>query len=74
MNTGSTYRLTTSIPALANDNEERIVTVRIPGGATLRIVDPNAPMVKAVWESRTVLVFAIDVREAGELVCATGVL
>lgn len=69
--TGLRFRLTA--PTLAIVEADRS-TVTIPDGAVLAVLEDvsSSPFVRVTWTGRTVLMFAVDLKERGEIVRTAG--
>jgi hypothetical protein len=67
--TGRVYRLKIATLGSMLDARHRPVAVTIPQGAVLSVADASSGdhMVEVLWDGQTVRVFAIDLRERGEL-------
>jgi hypothetical protein len=76
MLSGKQYRLKADTIAIETHGDGRRVAITIPSGATVRILSGPGPddrrMVDALWDLRTVVMFADDIRTRGEEVNVAG--
>ena len=67
---GMRYRLNTPTLAILSEHGQRI-PITIPQGGIVRVVGPtydDRQLVDIEWEGKKLLMFAVDLRERGELV------
>jgi hypothetical protein len=74
MLSGKQFRLKADTIAIETHGDGRRAAITIPSGATVRILSGPRPddrrMVDALWERRTVVMFAEDIQTRGEEVNA----
>ena len=80
MSRGTLYRISAPTVAIVQEDGKPVAQI-VPEGSTVNIPDlaavaDDAPqglgLIEAIWEARTILMFARDVRDRAELVTATG--
>jgi hypothetical protein len=73
---GKQFRLKVDTLAIATDDTGKRVAITVPSGATVRILSGPRPddtrMVDALWQRRTVVMFADDIQTRGQEVRAAG--
>jgi hypothetical protein len=64
------YELRSATVALIHENT-RYVAITVPSGTILNVPDnlaTAAPLVKVEWDGKSIQIFAVDLRDRGELI------
>jgi hypothetical protein len=71
---GKSYRLNTPTLAIVTCDRQKIaITIPLGGIVTVSQTDINGDrLIDVIWEGRSTMIFAQDLRDRGELVTSTG--
>ena len=72
MRQGDTYQILTPTLAILTDSGDQRIPVTLPADASVTVVQIEGRMADVEWDGRTLTLFAIDLRNRGQLVTAAG--